>query len=511
MFSLQKIVGSGLFKQFISLRNRLLAHEVTHTYFRTFFLLFGIYLFSCTAIILADVAYVDDIHRIATGYSGWSGSSRYISDILAPIFHGASKLADISPLTLIIATAEIAIAGMILLKSFSNKAAFTIWQILALVPLCISPFFLQCLSYKYDAPYMALSVLFSVIPLLFITKKLPIFFTSLLLCTLGVCMTYQASLGILPASLILLEFILWLTKKESGRHAWLIIGVGGLAFIAALLLYKLFFVNQVANYADSNLPALNSLFSSILINYQTFAQTVISSFRWWWLLIIGVILIGYLAITTNTAKKNRQHMIAALIFSILSLLFAIAISLGVYPFMSKPIFDPRACYGFTAVLSILFLIVATYGSSLLIDFFIAFISFEFVVFSFTYGNALSEQQDWTILRTNDVVEALAEIPTVSGGEKCQVQIKGSIGSAPQLKYQFNDPDSTLIKNLVRVTFYGDGWTGYQRLFFYYGFNFTNAPLTTEEDFSYLPIVSENYYHIIRAEGDKIQIELKEIS
>ena len=172
----------------------------------------AIYLVSCTSIILADVAYIDDIHRIATGYSGWSGSSRYISDFFAPFIHGSSKLADISPLTLIIAAAEIAVAGAILLKSFSATRKFTLWQILSLIPLCISPFFLQCLSYKYDAPYMALSVLFSVIPLLFAKRKLPIFFTSVFLCILGVSMTYQASLGILPASLVLMEYTYWLRK-----------------------------------------------------------------------------------------------------------------------------------------------------------------------------------------------------------------------------------------------------------------------------------------------------------
>lgn len=511
MPSLSKATNSSPYMKLASLRLSLLTRDIACTYFRAFIILFAIYLLSCTSIVLADVAYVDDIHRIATGYSGWSGSSRYISDFMAPFIHGSSKLADVSPLTLIIAAAEVAAAGVILLKSFSATQKFTLWQIFSLIPLCISPFFLQCLSYKYDAPYMALSVLFSVIPLLFAGKKLPVFFTSVFLCILGVCMTYQASLGILPASLALMEYTYWLRKKEQGEKVWKVIGIGALSFIIALVFYKLFLVNQVAGYADSNLPPLNSLFVTILTNYETFIQTILTNFRGWWLGLIGFFLLGFVATMAIFAKRSTVSTARAIIFGILSLFFALLVSLGVYPLMEQPIFDPRACYGFTAVLSVLFLVIATYGSSLLINICITIISFEFVVFSFAYGNALAEQQDWTILRTNDVVEALAEIPAINNGEECLVQLKGSIGPAPQIKYQYNDPDSSLIKNLVRVTFYGDGWTGYQRLFYYYGFDFKNAPLTTEEDYSYLPVVSENYYHIIRAEENKIQIELKDVS
>lgn len=40
-------------------------------------------------------------------------------------------------------------------------------MIAAVVPLGLSPWFLECFSYKFDSPYMALSVLASVIPFIF--------------------------------------------------------------------------------------------------------------------------------------------------------------------------------------------------------------------------------------------------------------------------------------------------------------------------------------------------------
>ena len=130
-----------------------------------------IFAIAIIAIIRADYYYVDDAKRAAEGVAGWVNFSRYITEFLAPILHADTYLTDISPLPQLLAVCIMAITGVIVLYIYKNEKKFSIWEVIAVIPLGLSPYFLECLTFKYDAPYMALSVLASVVPLLFRKKK----------------------------------------------------------------------------------------------------------------------------------------------------------------------------------------------------------------------------------------------------------------------------------------------------------------------------------------------------
>ena len=137
---------------------KLLDNNISSNIKKTIIIIFFIYAFSLTSIIRANFNYIDDLGRIIEGKGAWEFFSRYTSNFLASIIHAGQFLTDISPLPQLIACFFLAIASGILIYTFSKKDKFSFWNIIAVIPLGLSPYFLECLSYKFDAPYMALSI-----------------------------------------------------------------------------------------------------------------------------------------------------------------------------------------------------------------------------------------------------------------------------------------------------------------------------------------------------------------
>src|SRR5699024_10528602 len=117
-------------------------------------ILTGIFLVGISAILKANFNYIDDMGRIADGYRGWNNFSRFVSTSLSVMIHANDHLADISPLTQLIAVLILSLSGIILLYIVYERKAFSFSELLALIPIGLNPYFLECISYKFDAPYM---------------------------------------------------------------------------------------------------------------------------------------------------------------------------------------------------------------------------------------------------------------------------------------------------------------------------------------------------------------------
>lgn len=168
-----------------------------------------IYTMGMCAIFRANYNYMDDMGRVAWGYQGWNDFSRILSSILSVFIHAGSYLTDISPLPQMIAIVILAASGVLLLRIIYDRSQFSVWELIALVPFGLNPYFLECLSYKYDAPYMALSVMGSILPLCFRRKKWCTYVCASIIGSLVVCTTYQAATGIFPMLVIVLALRMW--------------------------------------------------------------------------------------------------------------------------------------------------------------------------------------------------------------------------------------------------------------------------------------------------------------
>lgn len=180
------------------------------------FMLIALYTIGISALLRANYNYRDDLRRVAWGKKGWDNYGRYISNSLSTLIHGDSYLMDVSPLSQMIAVILTAAAGVIIWHFVSEKKKFSAWDLAALAPLGLSPYYLGCISFKYDSPYMALSILASVMPILFFKYGYARYLLAVIIGNLIMCTTYQASSGIFPMLVILLCLKWWSMEKYTG-------------------------------------------------------------------------------------------------------------------------------------------------------------------------------------------------------------------------------------------------------------------------------------------------------
>lgn len=160
---------------------------------KSYAILTVIFLIGISAILRANFYYIDDMGRTAQGYRGWDDFSRFISNGLSTIIHTDTYITDISPFTQLIAVLTLATSGIILLYVIYERRTFSILELIAVIPLGLNPYFLECISYKFDAPFMALSILAAIFPLLFRNSSAPKYITASTIGTIMVCSTYHRS------------------------------------------------------------------------------------------------------------------------------------------------------------------------------------------------------------------------------------------------------------------------------------------------------------------------------
>ena len=459
-------------------------------------------LLSISSILRADFKYVDDIGRTVNGYRGWSNFSRYLSSFFSIFLHGDAYLTDISPLPQILAIFIMAIASVILLHLFSNGKKITFWNILAVIPLTINPYFLECLSYKYDAPYMAISILSSIVPFLFY-KKNKVLFGIVSFCGLLImCLTYQASSGIY---LLLILFYAFLLYKEDTNWKKIVsfILYAGVPYLGRLLVYKLFFMQPVEDYVSNTIFPLLELPGGFLQNLSTYYDLLFHDFKVEWLILIGILVIGFLIATTLTAKK---HKVITFLVSFLVLLLSVLTLFGIYPAFTSPLFSPRAMYGFGVFLSLIMIQISNFKQCYILKIISFALCWCFFVFSFTYGNALSEQKDYTEYRMFLVASDLNRLEIMNNGQIKQVKILGNIGKSPVIQ---NMPQDYQILNRLVPSTFGDGDVWSSAYFFSY-LNLKNVTISTDDNLLTLdlPVLKDTMYHEIKGDDPHIIITLK---
>lgn len=438
---------------------------------------------SIISIIRANYNYVDDMGRALIGYKSWgSSSSRFLSDFFANFLHCNLYLSDISPLPQLIAMIIMAIACVTVILIFKRSSKFRFIDYCAVIPIAISPYFLECISYKYDSPYMALSILAAVAPLLICSsnnKKINStgLFIASILSTLVVCLTYQVSAGILPMLTIILCAYNLISDQWKFKEARNVFGITAFGYIAGIVFFKLIFMNSVNEYVDTSIPALEQLIPVTISNYQQYFSLLIKDFNLMWLGLVFVCVLNFIVSFTFKRKGNKIVSIAlALIIVVITALMMF----GLYPIMSSPIFSPRAMYGVGAWLAFMNIsAVNMIHKSKILFFgrvFVCVLAWVFFVFSFTYGNALNAQKDYINEKENAIAADISNI--TNDGNKREIQIHGSAGYSPVT--QNNIKEYPILERLIRCTLKEDwAWGVYQLE------NYHNLPLTWDSETRHL--------------------------
>ena len=470
--------------------------------FKTFLVICIIFLIGCTALIRANDNYHDDLGRVAEGFKKWNYFSRYINTYLSKFIHADNYLSDISPLTQFLAIVIMAIAATIVLYAYKDEKKFTFWDIIAIIPFCLSPYFLSCLSYKYDSPYMALSVLASVFPILFRKKKKILYSIVIILSTLVMCTTYQVSSGIFPMLIMLITFKKW-NDGEKNKEILKFFTISIISYIAGLLIFKVFLMNPVDTYVSNSMFSLNNLVPGIITNLKQYFGYILSDFNKRWFFLIALMGISFVFVVVLNSKRRKIY---ALLFGIIVLCAMLLSSFGVYTILEKPLFECRAMYGFFVWVSFIGIVISTSPKAYISKIIVFILSWSFFSFSFTYGNALNVQQKYTDFRAVLIIQDLNEIDILKTNKIKNIQISGTIGRAPIVKNMIKDFPVLQRLTASKISSYG-GWGQYY-LFNYFGIkNIKVDPKIDLKEYD-LPILKDTMYHTIRGNDKNILIEVK---
>ena len=464
----------------------------TQGFWKYFLIAFGLYALGILSLIRADVYYIDDLNRSIIGYKEWDNFSRYISWFLSNFMHMDTILADISPLTQLVAITFLSFASIILVWSIReviwknedsqwesneipNKQRLTALGIIASIPIGLSPYFLEELSFKYDSPYMALSVLFSVIPFVFIhhvRAYIPVSF----LCSLGMCMTYQASSGIEIILVLFFGFLMFNQTNAGIKKTLIFMGVSACNYLLALLFFRTFIMHQFAHsQAGTQTFPPSEMLNGVLHNIQMYLGFLWNDFDWTGIKICFVLLVALFLISAVYQSKINKGL--SLILALCVLVIGIVFSYGTYLVLSLPLTRPRAFIGigvFTAAMAI-YIVSAWRGwaykqedqqrtnSNNLIHralpsrvFYISSavvagaLTWSLIVFANAYGNALAQQDKFQNFRFTILLNDLVNVMTKQKNYKDYIfRIRGWVTASPVLEN--SSKHNPLMKRLVTIT------------------------------------------------------------
>ena len=465
------------------------------------------------AILRANFSYMDDLARTVEGYKGWGNFSRYLSNFLAMVVNGNTTVTDISPWPQILAALIMAVAGVMLLYIIYGRKRFRWWELMTVAILALNPYFLECLSYKFDAPYIAVSVLAMVLPMLAMRKETKWYILAVMSGTLVTCMTYQASLGILPMLVILVAMERW-SQGENGKEVWGLVWKAVVGYGLGLVIFRVFLMRQVDAYVTTSLPAIGELLPTVLRNLREYYELIGQDLTKIWILLMAVLGLGFIGI--SVMRSERKKYLAGIV-AVLGVGLMGAGCFGIYPLMEQPLYEPRAMFGVMVMVAMLGVVVVKEGKwqkkwqkvgwgSLVVV--VVALSYEFGIFGLTYGNALALQGEYTDFRIQETIGALEDVMQENETEEdVTVKVAGTIGLAPALEgVAARYP---ILERLVPVEFESGYWGEY-KLFRYYGLRRLQGDpyeIPKVEDYE---VVKEGRYQNIRRKDKEFLIELKKV-
>ena len=121
-------------------------------------------------LLISDIYYLDDSYRVVTGIIGWSGDARPVGEIFYKILTlSNNSLPDLFPAPLILSILFLCYVFSLLSTKFSNGHTFLF--ALCISPVILNPLFNANLHFRYDSPFMVLSIAFALLPYRFSFKN----------------------------------------------------------------------------------------------------------------------------------------------------------------------------------------------------------------------------------------------------------------------------------------------------------------------------------------------------
>ncbi|GKQ43096.1 hypothetical protein RD055328_10190 [Companilactobacillus sp. RD055328] len=362
--------------------------------------IFFIYLLIGISIATVNYPYIDDVKRQITGGTEFAWSySRWGSEISSWILQGSRHLTDGGWTRPVVSGVLLTFVSLLLVYILrKNKENLNWIEAIAAIAVGINPWFLACLGFRFDSPFMVLSIFVSIIPFLWwdnLNKFAIYSFIGIFL----MCNFYQ------PASGIYLIVFLTMVLREllSGQNVINIIKrimFSAIAYISAMLLFlfesklnpEMALRGEVVEIAKPN-----ELITVIFKNIKIYLGTIYhQSAQIWILLFTLIIVVSYILLM----KNSQISKIKSVVYIGLYLLISIILSYGVLlVFVTDLVRDqPRYGFGFGFLIGVLLIIISNNiimknWKYIIPKIVIVAYAFYMISFSFEFSAMLSYQKE----------------------------------------------------------------------------------------------------------------------
>ncbi|PAF46060.1 glucosyltransferase domain-containing protein [Helicobacter sp. 11S02629-2] len=493
-----------------SFKQKILEFVSSPKFLQVFIISAVIYLIALSALLRGDVYYIDDLGRAIGSGDDWAGFSRYIARDLYAIINGFKGFpyTDISPLPQLFAALILSLSGMLI--SFIVRKKLDIVGIVATLPLGLSPYFLENLSYKFDAPLMSFSLLLILVPFLFKDNIKLFLYTSVVFLILSLS-TYQASNGIYIVFTLLLVLLNYLYKEKSGKENLKFLGFAVLSFIVAMLVYKYAIATPVNGYVSSEAMSVTKILEGGYL--KTYLSYVFSDLKGLPFFVFAII-VAILFIITNTLATKRNKALAFLA-SIVFLVLGLCFFAGAYLVLSKPLFAPRAFIGFGAFVTLVCIGLVYIQNFKWLKYisivFVALLSYSLIVFANSYGNAITAQQNYMMMRASFVSKDLATLIPREMQPKVGVVLDGGIGYAPVASNFIKRYGGGIAKRLITGVFNQASFAFTKYPLIYQGTNYQDyysTQCSKENTEAKKTLLLDNAFQSISKSGECYFVDLK---
>lgn len=323
---------------------------------KKFYLIFFLAMLSTFQIWSSNIYYMDDMFRHILLYAGWSGDGRPFADMYYKALSFNKNLIDIHPMGLI---SSLAIFSLTMsLYAERNMIRSSITYSLSCILLIINPFFVSNLWFRFDGPFMLLSVAVAIIPFCinfnvkFINHITTIF---ILILSLGL---YQSSINIFIAFSAI--ELLRTSINDTCKNGIIIFSTRAIQAVIALLAYKAMvtyfypmheYAKLYSQMSDLNLNGMMNVWSNI----KNSLSEIKSSFSGLWIVFLPTLLISA-SLSYFSFSKKTISSIALILLATSCALFS---SFGLAVISKNMVTYPRVFIGFGASLFFFMIFIIT--------------------------------------------------------------------------------------------------------------------------------------------------------
>ncbi|MGT2682646.1 glucosyltransferase domain-containing protein [Streptococcus porci] len=304
--------------------------------------------------------YIDDISRRVNGATNFGlHYARYLSEVGSWIVQGSRHLTDLGLTTYIMSGIILTLTSVLVTYLFSDGVRMTWTSAIASVFIGLNPWCLELLSFRFDSPYMVISIFLSILPFLWFRTNNFLFVFSSVICIFLMFNSYQGSSGIYMFLVVL--FWLQLVLERVSIQKWFIFllnSVFSFGIATIFYLFEMKFNPQLEERGDltklaelSDLPM--TIWNNLITYFTVYREGLPSLWKYLLIIIIGIMV-------TKIVFQSNKLKLLNMVVVLVGLVISAILSLGIYIACVAPVADvrPRYAYGLAILLAFIMIILS---------------------------------------------------------------------------------------------------------------------------------------------------------